>query len=172
MSELDDTVERMQACLSLQDVFIRKASAELLSGFDAKHSSEPLSIQLKFNPHGEAESILLKSAGDGVEESRLLRYAIETGVRFLAEKVGESKKQEVRAEILATFVVDYFVTDDSCLSDNSVAKFAENVIYHVWPYWREFVQTSANRLRLPPAVLPPYKLRRKKSLHLSETSKT
>jgi preprotein translocase subunit SecB len=29
-----------------------------------------------------------------------------------------------------------------------------NGIYNIWPYWREYVQTTTSRLGLPPLTLP------------------
>jgi len=41
------------------------------------------------------------------------------------------------------------------VGDDAASKWAlENGLYHLWPYWREFVQAALARLDLPPVRLP------------------
>lgn len=51
-------------------------------------------------------------------------------------------------EILANFEAEYVSSEE--VGEACLDEFAEgNVGYHVWPYWREFVQNSLARMQMP-----------------------
>jgi hypothetical protein len=59
------------------------------------------------------------------------------------------------SRIGATYLAVYKVTTEKIFEDANVQAFAQmNGLLHIWPYWREFVQSSAQRLGLPPITLP------------------
>lgn len=75
-------------------------------------------------------------------------------VRFslnLSAQVGEV----LVSDVAATFVATYSLKDVDGLTEENFAAFAEvNGTYNIWPYCREYVQSSFQRLGLPQLVLP------------------
>jgi hypothetical protein len=89
------------------------------------------------------------------------RFYYTVGVRLVlsyddAEEapIPEMEDQQL-VTILATFEAKY--RSDTKLSEDETNAFSEqNVGYHVWPYWRELVQSSCNKMDLPPIKVPFY----------------
>ena len=88
------------------------------------------------------------------------RYAV--GVRLVTEEPAEHLDEDsdvdapdedpAAVEIRATFDAEYFSQNE--LDEVVLKEFAKsNVGYHVWPYWRELVQSAAGRMCIPHSVL-------------------
>ncbi len=61
----------------------------------------------------------------------------------------------VRLHIAAKFALNYTASSLDGVSDESLDAFGKvNGIHNVWPYWREYVQSTVGRLGLPPLILP------------------
>lgn len=69
---------------------------------------------------------------------------------------GSGKDREV-VSFVGSFLIRYSIAGDlTRIGKAECEAFARlNGIYHVWPYWREFVQSSSVRMGLPPLVFPP-----------------
>lgn len=64
----------------------------------------------------------------------------------------------VVTEIKATFTAKYLSSQQ--LTKEQIKVFSKNNVgYHVWPYWREFVQSSCSRLGMPPISIPMYSVK-------------
>ncbi|HKL50644.1 MAG TPA: hypothetical protein VJ908_05710 [Wenzhouxiangellaceae bacterium] len=60
---------------------------------------------------------------------------------------------KVLAVIEASYIVDYRCDENPC--QEALDAFAQNnASFHVWPFWREFVASQANRMNLPKPTLP------------------
>lgn len=61
-------------------------------------------------------------------------------------------------KISGEYKVSYKWNDGDCASDFEPAQihcFSRiNSVYNVWPYWREYVNTTLNRMAMPPFTLP------------------
>jgi len=58
--------------------------------------------------------------------------------------------------VSVTGTIELFYKMASTFSDEEIDSFAKiNGIYHAWPYWREFVQSSTARAGLPGLTLHP-----------------
>jgi hypothetical protein len=65
-----------------------------------------------------------------------------------------SKKQTV-ASVDCTYVVDYQLREGFVPSAKQVKAFKDgNVIFNCWPYFREYLQESVQRMGLPPLTAP------------------
>jgi len=100
---------------------------------------------------------------EGEEELEFYRYTYSIGLRFipteqrLLHEQGEIESDELEPllEFKATFFADYTIKFP--LEQDEIDAFAEqHVGFHVWPYWREFLQSSCSRLGLPPLAVKPY----------------
>lgn len=154
-------LNKMQGMLLPFDVYIRDAKASVKEDFDAKEPHPKLTFQIRYGLTDNAETMELPEANEPSSKAFVLRYFADTGVRFTEEKEAEDDSEEplVRAEITATWVVEYRVAKPEDIDAAGIEAFADNVMYHVWPYWREFIHASCARLRLPQVVLPMFRLK-------------
>ncbi len=61
--------------------------------------------------------------------------------------------------IHGVFTLVYTLDDFEGIEDRNIAAFAStNGVYNVWPYWREFVQSTTVRMGIPPVVAPVFRL--------------
>jgi preprotein translocase subunit SecB len=62
------------------------------------------------------------------------------------------------ASLEAVYLVVYSQGTDKTFSSEQYMHFADYCsVFHVWPYWREFVQRAIASMGLPPLTLPVYK---------------
>jgi hypothetical protein len=82
------------------------------------------------------------------------------------ESVRGSKKatpsEEAPLAVEVGFETDYTLRDGFVPSDEAIVAFKDgNAIFNVWPYFREFLQSSTTRMGHPPLTAPFLKLRPK-----------
>jgi hypothetical protein len=162
MSE-DTTLVRMQRALAPFDVYVKNAHAQVEDDFDAKTLTSALGFQIRHDVLGGTLVPDLVEPEEAALRTNALRYIVNTGVRFLDERTKpESEDPVVRAEIAAVWVVEYQILRPDDVDEAGISAFGENnVMYHVWPYWREFIHVTCARLRLPQVVLPMFKITRR-----------
>lgn len=147
-----NTLQQAQQGLQFEDIFQRYTQSSLLDDFDPKFSGieDTLSAQFK---HSVVQSLVvtLKKESETLE---IFRVQIDVGIRFLVE----NNEQEAKpvAQIEASYLVDYVITDTALLgATEALDEFAlKNASYHLWPFWREFVMSQAQRMNLPKVPLP------------------
>ncbi|PKG77081.1 hypothetical protein CXF80_01380 [Shewanella sp. Actino-trap-3] len=80
------------------------------------------------------------------------------GIRFLSpEDLENEDSVKPLLEVKAEFIAQY---ESPCeLSEEEINQFGEkHVFYHVWPYWREILQSSCARLNISPIIIPPLRV--------------
>ncbi len=87
------------------------------------------------------------------------RISVRIEFQLSATKDTTDLKKDEMFKIGATFMLIYKVSPIAGLEEKNVTAFGElNGMFNAWPYWREFVQSSAARMGLSPLVLPSLKL--------------
>ena len=77
----------------------------------------------------------------------------------LSGRYEEADTGEPPLRIQASFVLEYSLTSSEGLTKDNYDAFAElNGVHNVWPYWREYVQSVATRMGLPPLAIPVYRV--------------
>jgi hypothetical protein len=64
------------------------------------------------------------------------------------------KDEDKLASMKHVFAADYRCTDGKIPPMELLGTFANNVIFHAWPYWREAVHADCAHMRLPPITVP------------------
>lgn len=87
------------------------------------------------------------------------RFEYSLGLRFIDNHDEEDHDDESEIntllEILAVFEAKY--TSSEKVDEECIKEFAkQNVGYHIWPYWRELVQSYCCRLGIPPISVATY----------------
>ena len=86
----------------------------------------------------------------------LFRFHVEFGARLVASDTEEQEPDNLvqKALIEATFVAEYKLKSEH-LAEEAMQEFAlKNVSFQVWPYWREYLASTCDRMNLPRITLP------------------
>jgi len=149
--------------LSIVIVTLQESSVSLHEEIDCDEIPDISSVRQSFrNVRRIREASFSAVDGDETEkEFYEYNFLYGVGVRLIkerdsdAETEKESSNVEPIVEITATFNVRY--TSAAKLSQEAIMAFSENNVgYHVWPYWREFVQTNCARMNIPLFEMPFY----------------
>ena len=97
------------------------------------------------------------------EEGEHWIYKLNTviGIRFIAEDNIDKDPNDTTIdpilEIKSEFIAQY---ESACeLTQDEINQFSEKHVYfHVWPYWREVIQSSCARLGISPLIIPPLRV--------------
>ncbi len=125
---------------------------------------QELAVQIKC---GVLPNVSMITSETDVGTQLRVLFGVDTGLRLLKPGISAETKDpapsDVVADITATFLVRYLVRGDKHPDGELVEAFGDNVVHHMWPYWREFLQATAGRLRVPPIVLPVRVVRRRQT---------
>lgn len=146
-------------CLFIHDVYLRESTVRLADDFDPLAPDLDLGMQFMVATAGYGE-YELKAHGVGL---KLIRFHVNTGLRLkiISDEdtdSRESKEPEACAEIKATFVAEYIMKCKDFDLDDLKGFGERNVPYHIWPYWREYAQSTCKRFKLPEIMLPMYRV--------------
>ena len=102
----------------------------------------PMCVSYEFNATGSFD-----------RENQKLQIHVVLGVRGAYEEDAELANPPLL--IQAEYVLDYTVDSKEDVGDEHIDAFSRiNGVYNVWPYWREYVQSTTVRLGAPPLTLP------------------
>ena len=91
---------------------------------------------------------------------RMVGTELEADVKDFA---GKGKKPEPPVVVECAYEVDYVLHEDFQITPDHVKAFQEgNAIFNVWPYFREYLQSTLQRMGLPPLVAPFLRLQPKR----------
>lgn len=148
-------------CLHIHDIWLQSSNAWIGEEFDPKFSNiHEISAQFK---HGVSRSTFSEVTDHEGENSYLFRVYLEIGLRLIPgsePRATNSKKDShphVLAQIEATMVAEYSCREDP--GQEALDAFAsQNAGYHVWPFWREYLVSQCERMRLPKVFIPTMQL--------------
>ena len=136
--------------LEIEDVYLREVEALCVGDFEPKFADfEALTFQTR---HFVRESSIVELDGG----SCLLRVFVDLGARWVDDS-GKDEDMSPKARVEAVFVAEYRMRER--LNQANIDAFClQNVSYHVWPYWRELLNSHCTRMHLPRVTLPTVQL--------------
>lgn len=142
----DKELQQAIEALVIEDVYLHSNQSHCSDSFDPKYGNGLIELQVQ-HMHSLKEVQLLTLE----DQRKILRIQIGVGTRWV--KPIEESTPEVMAVIEADFIAEYVLKHD--ISDECVQAFSEkNSSYHIWPYWREFLSSQCERMRIPRIVIP------------------
>lgn len=121
--------------------------------------------QFRASPADEFEIV---EVDDDTGKVVVVIFRFSTGVRLVDHTAAGASKAKtkrdastVRLEILAEFATHYRVREDTDTEAlrPALEEFGRcNVGFHVWPYWREYVQATCARMGIPVIPIGMYRL--------------
>lgn len=152
---ISDALQQAIDSLHIQDVYQRWNRSHCAEGF---YPQEMDFTQLQTQ---QMQAVTRSEVFDTGNTEHLLRVMVVMGVRWIVpptqasiqeDETGETTEPDIKAFIEAEFVAEYQFTVG--LPHECLDEFArKNASYHVWPYWREYLMSQSERLRLPRAML-------------------
>lgn len=147
--------------LVLESIYICESNFELCNNFDPLVPDQHLNALFKIEMHSaEVKTLNYDNGGS----SKHVRYQVKAVMRYLKgplspeerPNLDEEKMLDLLAsEINATFLIQYKMNEGTDLPKDVINEFGRiNAVYHAWPYWREFCQTTCSRMSLPVAIAP------------------
>ena len=151
-NNIDAEVARTAEIAQIQEVNLDGCKAAFAEGKTWRDlQDDALVIQ-----HGGAwRNLWILESQERSDKLLLIRYAF--GVRVV--RLSENEEPEVFAIMELSFVAEY-VLDAPDVSKEAIEQFAQIVgLFHVWPFFREYAQDQARRMRWPDIRIPLYKMR-------------
>lgn len=160
----EELLEKAIKVLNIQGVFLRNATTRCKDGFIPPFFGKEvtLSPQHRGAPTGHFVIFDSRSEHQG-HETRTVVFNFTAGTRLVDKDAvleGGSADLEgntVYIEITAELCAHYNIPADLDIEDHEAA-FEEfgrrNAGYHVWPFWREYVQSTCSRMGIPPIPIP------------------
>ncbi|CRI65314.1 conserved hypothetical protein [Thiocapsa sp. KS1] len=165
-------LERAKNALGIEGVFLRAGEIHCRTGFMPRFIEEDMSLvpQYRALPKGEFHVVTADVKGTGDRKTTVL-FFYETAVRLVDGPTPEATETATNlgedvayVEIAATFCAQYSLDGNGVPEEDEALRSAletfgrYNVGYHVWPYWREYVQNTCARMGIPPIPVPMYRL--------------
>jgi hypothetical protein len=88
------------------------------------------------------------------------KKTLRTTLQFTFTATEKGSKSKPLLVIAATFVAEYEMAEGfNPLTEDLNAFVNANAVFNCWPYWREYVHSTAARMNLPPLTLPFFRVR-------------
>lgn len=170
-----ELVQQAVKCLQIQGVYLRHCSFTQASDFDPNLFLGELTMQYRVGAEeGRKVEVTTENAGGEKEKAYLFKVRVGSGLRLIdpSRVIDDDIEKGVVVTIEASFVAEYLIQEGTDPTQESLDEFAQNnAVYHVWPYWREFVQSTCARSNVPQVSLPMFMLPPKHQSATQEKSK-
>ena len=162
-------IDQAADALRIHGVYLRDASIRAGDDLGPQPGAAELSLTPQYRS-GPIGRFCISSADDDTvaEAPRIVMFYFETAIRLVDSELvrdedgsADIPEKSIHLEITATFAAHYLLRTDVDVDQilSALEAFARcNVGYHVWPYWREYVQSTCSRLGIPPIPVPLYRV--------------
>jgi len=144
----------------LRSIFFKRAEISTRPDFDVTVANQAL---ISFNriSSGSATTKVIEVEGpEGLQKIKTCSFATVCDFRYklddgVAVDPNQPDESVFVASITAEIIADYLLVVPEFPSEELIKQWSsKNAVLHIWPYWREFCQSSQQRLNLPSAIIP------------------
>ncbi len=169
---MNEALSTAQRSLSIQSVNLKQSEVFVGEDVDPPTIDRNLTVVQRFRSVSQIR-ILLFSDDNNDNEEWNYRLVYTAGVRLIyssdKEKSSENDFKPL-VEIVGDFEAKYYSMKE--LTEDEIKEFSKNSVgYHVWPYWREYVQSSCTRIGLTPVFEIPVYFMPSNQAHCEEKGK-
>lgn len=155
--------------LGIEAVYLRTSDVRCKDDFLPAFIENNLSLipQYRVGPKSAFHILTVTNEETG-DLKKVAMFTFAAGVRLIdgeslkaAEAGDDLPEDAVYVEIRSEFRAQYSLeaTADEAALRPALTEFASyNVGYHVWPYWREYVQGICARMGIPSIPVPMYRI--------------
>lgn len=155
-----------QKNLAIKDVVLRSSTISTREDFELFNDHKVNSCLAQYYQRAE-EIEVLALPDQGPDQNLMIwvyAFSYTVGVRLVApDETTQADADDYIpvAQIISTFKSRYFSEIELC--EESLQEFSkDNVGFNVWPYWREYVQSTCARLGMTGAIsVPLYRMQKK-----------
>jgi len=161
----EELLKKAINCLSINDIYLHESNINIEESFDPiQPGFDNLDVQFR---HGVKKAQILEVSTGEDNLIKILKVFFSVGFRILPPDLEKEPQDDVEkmnaqvlAEVSAVFTADYYLDcEETELDKDAIDVFVQNNVgYHVWPYWREYVHSVSDRVRLPRVTVPLYKI--------------
>lgn len=147
--------------LQLQTIYLRDSTFSMHPDFEPSAAGEHevmLMIGLESMEIGDFDASSLPA---GAKPERSIHGEIAAGIRLVGPNVpspadgNEGAQGPILVELKAKFRCEYVCDPSDTPSETAIREYLmHNAKMNVWPYWREFLQSTFARAQLPQITLP------------------
>jgi len=152
-------LEGAQSSLCIQDVVLKESNVLVRDGVDLRTLDRATITSQNFRMTAKINELV--SVNGNEEESFEYRFLYSVGVRIIfasEEEEGFNEGFKPIVGIIALFESRYSAVR-KLTAEELDAFSVNNVGYHVWPYWREYVQSTCARTGFAPSIeVPLYRI--------------
>jgi hypothetical protein len=155
--KMDEALKQAQNSLSIQSVNLKNSKIFVRDDIELASLDHAETKVQSFRKVVKIREISLTDSDK--HEFWDYRYIYSAGIRLIfSSEENEASTGEASlpiVEIVGVFEAKYL--SKSQVSEECLRAFStDNIGYHVWPYWREYVQSSCARIGLSPAFEVPF----------------
>ncbi|RJG10956.1 hypothetical protein D3879_14855 [Pseudomonas cavernicola] len=152
---MNDAIEAAKKSLRLKELLLKSYTVEVSDELSEAQGGMDVSLSMR---SGISKRKMILDDNDKVIG---IRYLYKCDLR-LKNKPSNTNEPTIETDedishftLTASFAVDYEMKLQ--LEEEAMSTFGKvNVGYHVWPFWRELVQSTCNRVGISPISLPFY----------------
>ncbi len=152
---MNESLKSAQSSLHIQAVNLRDSKISVRSDIEISTIDRSNTVSQVYRAVIQIQEASFSDAKE--KEHWVYSFIYTSGIRLIFLEEEESSKEEAYKpvmEIVGDFSAKYF--SKSKLSQEEVDIFCEDSVgYHVWPYWREYVQSTCSRIGLSPTLEVP-----------------
>jgi len=153
---MNELLQKAINCLEIQDIYMKSSSSSLAEGPGPKYINEnDLNSELK---HKVIQCEIMTLNYKENSDMKIFRVLIDFEARWVIHydvsgKENNVDELDIRANIGASFLAEYLLKNNP--GQDALNEFAlKNAIYHIWPYWREYLMSQCARMNLPKVTVP------------------
>ncbi|HCA9977659.1 TPA: hypothetical protein MYL91_000617 [Klebsiella pneumoniae] len=159
---MKDLLKSTIDALSIMHINIRKSSFSLSDEYNSLNFNSLDKKTQSFRRINKIEAIELVHDDESVANELFYSYHYSVGLRFIENTETEHHDDETGGVIFsieATFEAIY--RSKRTLTKEELEEFGkQNVGFNVWPFWREYVQSSTSRMGINSITVPFFKFNR------------
>ncbi|MCG7531407.1 hypothetical protein MHM98_08600 [Psychrobium sp. MM17-31] len=149
-------IKKCTESLLIQSVILKNLYVNLHDDIDSENFDDSY-----LNNSQELKGLKMFKSCEVENGKWLYKLYTVIGIRFISDEDFNQQNSDVAIEplleISSEFVAQYESTCE--LSEDEIKQFGQqHVFYHVWPYWREVLQSSCARLNINPISIPPLRV--------------
>jgi len=146
--------------LAILSVHLRNAKVEMNDSYNSLNINSAPRKNQSFRNVVKIELIEMVREDDSNDKKLFYSFLYDAGARLVTpESDDEGMDGEAILTIEACFEAIYVAKKE--LTEEELEAFGtNNVGYHVWPYWREYLQSTCSRLGVNPIRTPFYDMKK------------
>lgn len=153
---MNDLLKAAIENLAIYSVNLRNTKVEMNDSFNSLNINAAQTKNQSFRNVVKIELIEMVREDDPDDKKLFYSFLYDAGARLISsESAEDSNDEDAILTIEACFEAMYVAKKE--LSEEELEAFGtNNVGYNVWPYWREYLQSTCTRIGVQPIRTPFY----------------